>query len=163
MKRAIFALAVAGTLGSAMARADGDRAETERVIAAVEQDAAAPAARDALASSRRALERAQGARDAGDAHHAEQLEALARLWAETARDVLAAAKAEGDAATLQQKVDTTRAQADRQRALVEETISRRGRAEAELRRAQEDASSKPPTAAPRDKAAKKSGGKKAKK
>lgn len=155
MKRAWPLVVAAATLLPGLARADGDRAEAESILQTVEQSPDVASAAQPIAAARKALERARSARDAGDAKHAEMLEGLARTWAETARGVTAAAHAEADSVALQQSVESTRAQIDRERTLVEETLSRRGRAEVELRRTEEEAAARPPTPAPGDKAAKK--------
>jgi hypothetical protein len=127
-----------------------DRAVAEQILAqlapaASATAAAAPAASASPASSsdraltqapldeaKRALERASGARRSGDVRHAEQLEGLAREWAETARDVVRAAAVEADAGALEVAAADAGLRAERARALLEESISRRGRAEAEL-------------------------------
>jgi hypothetical protein len=89
--------------------------------------------------ARRALERAAGARRSGDIRHAELLEGLAREWAETARDVVRAAAVEADAGALELAAADAGLRAERARALLEESIARRGRAEAELEKLTADA------------------------
>jgi hypothetical protein len=155
MKRAWPLVVAVATLLPGVARADGDRAEAEAILQTVEQSPDAASAAQPIAAAKKALERARGARDAGDAKHAEMLEGLARTWAETARGVAAAAHSEAESVAVQQSVEGTRAQINRERTLVEETLSRRGRAEVELRRTEEEAAARPPTPAPGDKAAKK--------
>lgn len=90
---------------------------------------------DATTKSRKALERAHGARTSGDAEHAKQLDGLALEWAETARELLRAAAAEQAAAKSADESREASQKAERARALLEETQARRGRAEAELERA----------------------------
>ncbi|HEY3593617.1 MAG TPA: hypothetical protein VGL13_07080, partial [Polyangiaceae bacterium] len=102
------------------------------------------------------LERATGARLAGDVRQGELLEGLAREWAETARDLVRAAKTESEAAEVQTRAAQAAVRAERQRALLEEAIARRGRAEVELERITGDggakavpsASASPPRAKP---------------
>jgi len=89
-------------------------------------------------TAKRALERAAGARLAGDVRQAELLEGLAREWAETARDLVRAAKAEAEAAEIESRAAQAGVRAERQRALLEEAIARRGRAEAELEKVAPD-------------------------
>jgi hypothetical protein len=90
--------------------------------------------RGPVLEARRALERARGARAAGDPVHADLLDGLAREWAETARDVVRAAAVEQEASALESTVAELSTRAQRARALLEEDVARRGRAEAELAR-----------------------------
>ncbi len=87
---------------------------------------------DAIKAVKRALERGHGARAAGDEAHAHMLEGLALEWAETARDLARAAAAERVAQAIGKKAYDVQTQAERARALLEETQARRGRAAAEL-------------------------------
>lgn len=98
------------------------------------KDAGARAALTAepVRAAQQALERAAGARLAGDARQGELLEGVAREWAETARDLVRAAKAEAEGADLESRAAQAGLRAERQRALLEEAIARRGRAEVEL-------------------------------
>jgi hypothetical protein len=93
--------------------------------------------------AKRALERATSARRSGDVPHAEQLEALAREWAETARDLIRAARAQADAGALESAAADAAVQAERARALLEETLARRGEAAMELEQLSADAGAKP--------------------
>jgi hypothetical protein len=146
------ALGVPLALGEPMS----DKAVAEQILASM--PAAAPAARpeaDAggapaspsepsvarlpVEEARRALDRAAGARRSGDIRHAEQLEGLAREWAETARDTLRAAAVESEAGVLEVAAADAGLRAERARALLEESIARRGRAEAELEKLTLDA------------------------
>jgi hypothetical protein len=92
-----------------------------------------------IKSAKRALERARGARAAGDEAHARMLDGLALEWAETARDLERAAAAEAVATAIAQKLAEEQTQAERARALLEETQARRGRAAAELARVEAEA------------------------
>ncbi len=145
-----------------------DKAVAEQILANLpssqtapfeRNDAGAPAASERPApgselvrvpveEARRALERAAGARNARDIHHAELLEGLAREWAETARDVLRAAAVEADAGALELAAADAGVRAERARALLEESIARRGRAEAELEKLTADAGPLPTKPAP---------------
>jgi len=99
--------------------------------------------------AKRALERAKGARSAGDVRHADELDGLAREWAETARDLVRAASAEMDAGALESAAADAGVQAERGRALLEETLARRGEAAAELERlSAPDAGAKLPPKSP---------------
>jgi hypothetical protein len=106
-------------------------------------------ARSPLEEARRALDRAAGARRSGDIRHAELLEGLAREYAETARDVVRAALLEADAGALEMAAADAGLRAERARALLEESIARRGRAEADLGKLSADGGlfpTKPPPA-----------------
>ena len=106
-----------------------DKAVTEQILASLADQ---PLARGPLDEAKRALDRAAGARRSGDIRHVELLEGLAREWAETARDVVRAAAVEAEAGALEIAAADAGLQAERGRALLEESIARRGRAEAEL-------------------------------
>ncbi len=113
-------------LGDLEARAATD-AETARVTA------------EPIKNAKRALERAQGARAAGDDVHARMLYGLALEWAEAARDFDRAAAAERTAQNASTGAYQVQTEADRVRALLEETQARRGRTAAELARVEADA------------------------
>ena len=136
-----------------------DKGMVEQILAgAGSSSTEAALLRAPLAEAKKALERARGARQSGDVAHAELLEGLAREWAEIARDLQRAAAIEADAGSLESSAAQAALRAERARALLEEAISRRGRAEAELEKLSADAGSfppkPPPTALPRGKAAK---------
>jgi hypothetical protein len=148
-----------GLGSSALGDQLSDRAVAEQILAAAGSSSAEAALlRAPLADAKKALERAEGARKSGDVPHAELLEGLAREWAETARDVARAAAIEADAGALETAAAQANIRAERARALLEEAISRRGRAEAELEKLSVDAGpfppKPPPTALPRGKAPK---------
>lgn len=132
-------LAVLVTLWAPLAFG-ADRDEAERLVAQTAQAPEAPAAARELDAARRALGRARGARDGGDRPSAELLEGLARTWAEAARDVVQTVRAEAALAKAQKALLEARSQVERGRALVEETISRKGRAQVELERLEADSS-----------------------
>jgi hypothetical protein len=92
-----------------------------------------------VGQAKRALARAHGARASGDTAHARMFDALALEWAETARALLRAAKAEAAAAEVARRGREVETQLERARALLEETQARRGRAAAELDRLEADA------------------------
>jgi hypothetical protein len=121
-------------VGSAWADEPTGRAGAERILAEIGRDSGLDSStvRRPAEEARKALERANGARSAGDAVHAEQLEALACEWAMVARDMVRTALVEGDAGALQLALGDATVQAERARALLEEAIARRGRAMAEL-------------------------------
>jgi hypothetical protein len=119
--------------------ATGDGATAYDLVKDVEAKASDPKTKKLVASTiehaQESLERAHGARAAGDAAHANMLEGLALEWAESARDLLHAASAEQAAASAADKAREAAVRAERARALLEETQARRGRADAELEKA----------------------------
>ncbi len=118
----------------------GDGAQAEKLLAQVEAASLDPkygkVVEDAVRSSVHALERAAGARASGDSAHARMLDGLALEWAETARDLLKAAKAEDEAMASAKKARELSVQVERARALLAETEARRGRAAADLKQAE---------------------------
>src|ERR1700743_2017121 len=71
----------------AIAQKPSDRAVAEQILAEVGTPDAAQSSVAAVAEAKKALERAASARAAGDVHHGEMLEGLAREWAEIGRDL----------------------------------------------------------------------------
>lgn len=146
---AIAIVLVAGTglfaAATASAQQVSDRVVAEQILAELAQTPEADrAAIDAtVAKAKKALDRATSARGGGDVRGGEMLEGLAREWAETARDVLRASAAEADAGAVQAAAADAGVQAERARALLEEAIARKGRAEAELERIVGDAGAPP--------------------
>jgi len=146
----LFALGVP-LAGAAFADPVSDKAVAEQILAsmAATSDSSMQAVtRAPVDEAKRALERADGARRAGDVHHAELLEGLGREWAETARDLVRAVSVEADAGALEMAAAEAGVGAERARALLEEAIARRGRAEAELEKLSADAGlfpTKPPS------------------
>jgi len=142
---AVLVLAFGGALAPmAIGEPLSDKAAAEQILAAMARvpagsSSAEPTlARTPIEEAQRALDRAAGARRSGDSRHAEMLEGLAREWAETARDVVRAAAVEADAGALEVAAADAGVKAERSRALLEESIARRGRAEAELEKLSAD-------------------------
>lgn len=100
---------------------------------------AAAVVAEPVKQARKALERAHGARTAGDTTHARLLDALALEWAQTAEALARAAKSEEDAVAAQKQARDAATQLERARTLLEETQARKGRAEAELARVEAEA------------------------
>jgi multidrug efflux pump subunit AcrA (membrane-fusion protein) len=152
MRALVVSILLATTLFVDPARAaTGDTATAQQILAEVAASPQAATATAEVQGAQKALERAQSARDSGDLKHAEMLEGLARTWAESARDVLRAAHTEQEARELQEKAAVARAQIERERSLLEETLASRGRARAELERATAEAAARPPAPPPREK------------
>lgn len=90
-------------------------------------------------SARRALQRARGARAAGDTKHAQELDGLALEWAQTAEALLRAANAEDARYRAEDEAKEVATQLERARALLSETQARRGLTAAELDRVEGEA------------------------
>jgi hypothetical protein len=122
----------------------GDGATAEKLLQEIEARAArdegtAKVVSAAVENAKKSLERAHGARAAGDAAHAHMLDGLALEWTETARDLERAAAAEQSALVAAKAAADATTQADRARSLLEETQARRQRAQAELEKAEIEA------------------------
>jgi hypothetical protein len=128
--------------GAAFADPISDKAVAEQILASLaapSDSSMQPVLKTPIDEAKHALERAAGARRSGDTHHAEILEGLGREWAETARDLSRAVSVEADAGALETAATEAGVSAERARALLEEAIARRGRAEAELEKLSSDA------------------------
>ena len=151
LRSKIFGLGLAlfGFAAVALATHGDDRGAALTAIAALEALAAKkPAVSEALTRAREALKRADGARSAGDHEHGALLEGLAREWAETGQDVTRTVDTEADANVAHRRASEAEAKAVRARALIEETIARRGRAAEKLKQLEKPGSDRPaPSAA----------------
>jgi hypothetical protein len=128
------------------------RAGAEAALAAVKASPDAAIAREPVENAQGALRRARAVLDTGDRNRATLLERLALEWAGLAADLLRTAKAERRAEEAQQKLSEIKTRTVRARALLEETVARRGRSRAELDAAERPAPSptepaKPPSGA----------------
>lgn len=119
----------------------GDGATAEQILKKLEtlDPKLAAVLAEPVKQARKALERAHGARTAGDTSHARLLDALALEWAQTAETLARAAKSEEGAATAQKQARDAGTQLERGRTLLEETQARKGRTEAELARVEAEA------------------------
>lgn len=119
--------------GIAFAARGDDRARAEGAISRLKLDPAhARLAHEPLTQAERALRRADEARAASDPTHPPQLETLAREWAEAGVDLVRAAEAEKKLNDVQKQIADVETKTTRARALLEESIARRGRAQAKL-------------------------------
>jgi hypothetical protein len=144
-----MAVAFVALASSAIAQQTSDKATAQQILATAGSSSADAALLKApLEEAKKALVRAEGARRSGDIAHAELLEGLAREWAETARDLVRAASIEADAGALETSASQASLKAERARALLEEALSRRGRAEAELEKLSASAGPFPPKPPP---------------
>jgi hypothetical protein len=133
-----------GFAAVAFATRGDDRGAALTAIAALEALAAKkPAVSDALARARQALQRANGARSAGDHEHGALLEGLAREWAETGGEVARTVDTEAEANLAHRRASEAEAKAIRARALIEETIARKGRAAEKLKQLEKPNSDRP--------------------
>jgi hypothetical protein len=151
-----FVLRVAGplciVLGATAASAQPSDAELSRRISELELDSLHRSAlSEPLAKSKKALERsrrsAKGAswapEDKTSARQAALLRAVASAWLDVARDLARTVEAEKAASETQKKLDDAETKVSRGKALLEETIARRSRVQAQL-----DALDRPKTESP---------------
>jgi hypothetical protein len=123
---------------------EDDRTATERMATELDHDAAHKTlTADAVAHARKALERALRMRQAGDETRARETEGLARRWVELARDLVRTADAEAQAGLIRSAATDAGAHAERERALLEETIARTGRLQAEIEAAEREENAAP--------------------
>ena len=135
-------LACLGVGAVAMAAGD-DRASAEALLKEVEASPRKDVGGELVARSRAALDRGARLRSSGDEAHAKLADALARTWAETARDVTRAAVVEESAASARRSATDAGVVADRERALLEEAIAQSGRLRAQLESVERDGKEQP--------------------
>lgn len=125
--------------------AEGDKSAAELAIAEVDKAGVDGKPAEAQATlAKKALLRADAARASGDSAQAMLLEGLARTHAEMARDVLRAAKIEGERTTAEQRTTELSTDSERKRALIEEIAARKQRAAADLAAVEAAAAARPP-------------------
>jgi hypothetical protein len=131
--------------GVAFAAAPGSpRAQAEALIAEVDAHPAdKKLAAELVDHARSALGRANGARSAGDVAHGEELEAMGLEWAQAARDLVQTTQVEEQAVKLEKQAADASRKAIRAQALLEETLARRGRAEAKLKQLEQTPPAEP--------------------
>ncbi len=143
--RVIASLALLGCLaaGAVAAAADDDRSTAEALLRETEASPKAAVAKELIARSRAALERATRLRSAGDEAHARLADRAARTWAEAARDVTRAAVVEESAAAARRAAADAGTIADRERALLEEAIAQSGRLRAQIEALERESKEQP--------------------
>ena len=133
----ISCLASALLAGLALQARGDERAATEALLQEAEREPGRKiATAEVVAHAREALERATRFRSAGDETHAKLADGLARELAETARDLAKTVDAEKQAEGARRDAIDAGAHSERERALLEEGISRNGRLRAELEEAE---------------------------
>ena len=135
--------AVFGVAAIALAAGD-DRPTAEALVKEVESSTRKDAADALTARARGALERAAKLRAAGDETHAKLAEGVARSWAEAARDVSRAAAVEDSARATRLAATDAGVVADRERALLEESVAESGRLRAQLEAIEHESKDEPP-------------------
>lgn len=136
---------VGGIVAPALAHAtEDDHAAAERLVADLEHDSAHRVlTQDAVTHAKQALERSLRMRQAGDDVRAREVDALAREWAELGRDLAQTADTEARAGALRSAANDAGAHAERERALLEESIMRNARMKAEIESAQREETQAP--------------------
>lgn len=124
---------ILGLTGLAVAAVTDDRQAAESALAALSATpSAATIAERPISAARDALRRAEDARAADDPEHSARLEALAREWAITGTDLAQAVAVEARADALEARAAELEGKIRRARALLEQTVARRGRAQSRL-------------------------------
>jgi hypothetical protein len=145
MKRILGVLVVVlalagGTFALAAASGDDERTQASAIVDELSRDQAHRAVTaESLGRAKEALERARRMRAAGDEAHARLADGLALEWAQMAKDLVATAEAEEKAAAMRRDALDAGAAVERERAMLEESITRVGRLRAELDQAQREA------------------------
>jgi hypothetical protein len=125
---------------AAIASGTDDASEAAALIQQLDADVAHKVlVADTLTKAKDALERGHRMRTAGDETHAKLADAVAREWAETARDLVRAADLEKGAAASRAGALDAGARVEREQSAVEESIARVGRLRAELEAAEREA------------------------
>jgi hypothetical protein len=137
-----FATALAAVV--AAAAATDDRASTEAVLREIEASPKKEVATEMIARSRAALDRAKKLRSSGDEAHARLADALAKTWADAARDVVRAVDVEERAHATRRAATDAGVLAERERALLEEGIAQSGRVRAQLEGVERESKEQPP-------------------
>lgn len=153
---ALFGLAAALSLaGAAFATREGDdRDRAEAALATLERvPEHARLGHELVSEARRALRRADEARAAGDTRHAPDLDALGREQAETATDLVRAVEAEKKLVLVQKQISDVETRTSRAKALLEEAVARRGRAQVRLDELDQKAAAAPAPEPPKKGAA----------
>jgi hypothetical protein len=143
--RLVAALALLTCLaaGAVAAAAGDDRAAAEAALKDAEGSPRKDVAAELLRRGHAALDRGARLRSSGDEAHAKLADAVARSWAEAARDVTRAAVVEASAAAARNAATDAGAIADRERALLEEAIAQTGRVHAQLEAAEHERKEQP--------------------
>jgi hypothetical protein len=144
---AVFAVFLLLSSSGSRAAPKSPRADARAALGQLEakkEDAVVAA--EPIAEARKALTRARSARQAGDDSGATLLDRLAREWAEVAVALLKAVEAERRADEAERRLEEVETKTVRARALLEETVARRGRTKQELQRI--ESAPPPPTPAP---------------
>jgi hypothetical protein len=141
----VLLLSAATLLGAgAVALAAGDdRSAAEAALKDVAASARKDAADPLTARARAALDRGAKLRSSGDEAHAKLADGVARSWAETARDVARAAAIEDAARVTRLAAVDAGVVADRERALLEESVAQSGRLRAQLEAIAHEAKEEP--------------------
>jgi hypothetical protein len=144
----ILAASMSITLLSTSAHAElSDRGDAEKVIQELSTAKDTPTASQSLIqAAKTALNRATRMLDSGDRKHSSLAESLAKTFAESARDLIRAIAIEKELHDTQRQLTEITGKVKRAQVLLDESISRRGRAKVELQRAEEEAAQRKPSA-----------------
>lgn len=139
----VVALPLVALLGHALA-ASGTTDSTDAILTSLERDDAHKAlTADAVKRARSAQERATRMRATGDEERAKILDGVALEWATLGRDLVRTSAAEERAAKARRDADDAGAQAERERALLDEGIAQNGRLKAQIEEAEHEGKEEP--------------------
>jgi hypothetical protein len=143
-----YALATALALLSPRAYAETAPDGAAKALGQLEaNDGAKRVASEALARARAALQRAERMRAAGDEPHARLNDAVAAAFVDAAVALVAARTAQDASTDVQTKLLAAKARLERERALAEEAMMRKGQLEAQLEQTMQAKSPPPATKA----------------
>jgi hypothetical protein len=125
-----FALSIA--VGAVAFAQPDDRGAAESILKELEASPKKDVAQELIGRATTALDRGARLRSAGDETHARIADSAARTWAEAARDTVRAVDVEDRAASARRSATDAGAQAERERALLEEAIAQSGRVRAQI-------------------------------
>jgi len=140
--RILIALAVLCAGAVALAQPD-DRGAAETILKEVEASPKKDVAQEMVGRAKTALDRGARMRSAGDESHARMADAVARTWAEAARDIVRAVEVEERANAARRNATDAGTQAERERALLEEAIAQTGRVRAQLEAVERESKEQP--------------------
>jgi hypothetical protein len=133
--------------GAAYAAEVDSNTRARALLLELESSSEASAAREPVQRSNEVLKRAENTRQQNQEVQARLLDDLALEWAETARDLVKVSQLEQEARSLDEKLVQAETKVRRARALLEETETRRGRAQTELLRLDPESELLPATSA----------------
>jgi hypothetical protein len=132
IRRFAAVLALGLALAGVAFAGEGDRSAAEAALKEVAASPKKDVAAEMVTRSKAALDHGAQLRSKGDEKHALLADAVAKTWAEAARDAVKAATVEDVSAKARNDANDAGAVSDRERALLEEAVAQSGRLRAQL-------------------------------